>query len=74
MFHTQIFVASHTNSKSPTTTKTAGRMQAEKHRSVLSGSCLKPECSDLGHQGVHASCRTHLAGFGSRQLRQHSKL
>ena len=36
------FVASHTNTKSPTTSNTAGRMQAEKHRSVLSGSCLKP--------------------------------
>ena len=29
------FVASHTNTKSPTTTQTAGRMQAEKHRSAL---------------------------------------
>ena len=30
-------MASHTNTKSPTTTKAAGGMQAEKHRSALSG-------------------------------------
>ena len=51
MFQTHTFLASHTNTKSPTTTKTAGRMQAEKHRSALSGSCLKHDfdcCRCLG--------------------------
>ena len=35
MFQTHTFLASHTNTKSPTTTITAGRMQAEKYRSAL---------------------------------------
>ena len=35
MFRTYTFLVSHGITKSPTATKTAGRMQAEKHRSAL---------------------------------------
>ena len=37
MCQTHTFLASQTSTKSPTTTKSSGRMQAEKHRSALPG-------------------------------------
>ena len=49
MFQTQTFLASHTNTKSPTTTKTAGRMQAEKHRSALPTGPIQASGALPGH-------------------------
>ena len=49
MFQSHTFLASHTNTKSPTTTKTAGRMQAEKHRSALPKAPIQASGALAGH-------------------------
>ena len=49
MFQTQTFLASHTNTKSSTTTETAGRMQAEKHRSALPKAPIQTSGARPGH-------------------------